>query len=179
MSAHRCGGCGYLKAHCSCSGRSGTREAQATLQAQFIIDPQAEEFSNLRSVCEPGHPWKCLIGTMGSMKLGRRMTVRLDHPTHTGTIGVTVGDWRWERPMTGEEVDFAARFDLGDALRKPLTVKVDLTDGTWTAKPKQRAHSGKKTAANNQGRGPNNKAIKSIRSRQLAAIRQAHAGGAS
>src|SRR5580693_9432337 len=98
MSARRCRECGYIKAQCACASASTADRpgSQETLQAQFTIDPQTKEFSDLRSVCEPGNPWRCLIGTMGSIELGRRMTVRLDHETHTGVIGVTVGDWRWE-----------------------------------------------------------------------------------
>lgn len=139
----------------------------------FTLDPGEKEFQDLRSVCEPGNPWRCLIATKGSMELGKRMSVRLDHETGTGTIGITNGDWRFERPMTPAEVSFARRFDLGEALSKPLTVTVNLSDETWQATPKQ-TRGGRKTAANNQGRGPNNRAIKSIRARQLEAIRLAH-----
>lgn len=140
----------------------------------FTLDPRQAGFEELRSVCEPGNPWRCLIATKASMELGKRMSVRVNHEEGTGVIGVTNGDWRFERPMTPEELAFATKFDLGQNLRKPLTVTVDLNDGTWTAAPK-RTHGGKKTPANNQGRGKSNEAIKSIRARQLAAIRKAHA----
>jgi hypothetical protein len=136
----------------------------------FTLDPADPEFSDLRSVCEPGNPWRCLIATKGSMELGKRMSVRLDHDKHSGVIGITQDDTRYERPMTPAEVTFATKFDMGEQLRKPLTVTVDITDDAWTAKPK-RNQGGRKTAANNKGRGPKNKQIKTIRQRQLAAIR--------
>src|SRR5258707_8385621 len=104
------------------------------IQAQFRIDPQTEEFAKLRSVCEPGNPWRCLIATMGSLELGKRMSVRLDHEKDTGVIGVTDGDTRYERPMTRDEVSFARRFDLGQDMRKPLIVRVDLHDDAWSTK---------------------------------------------
>src|SRR5258707_819624 len=146
------------------------------IQAQFRIDPHTEEFSKLRSVCEPGNPWRCVIATMGSLELGKRMSVRLDHETDTCVIGVTDGDTRYERQMTRDEVSFARRYDLGQDMRKPLTVRVDLRDDDWTAKPKRNSGSAK-TAANDYGRGTGNKRIKSIRARQLSAIRAAHGTG--
>jgi hypothetical protein len=146
-----------------------------TLRAQFTIDPQTKEFKDLRSVCEPGNPWRCLIATMGSLELGRRMSVRLDHETQTGIIGVTVGDTRWERPMTGEEVSFARRFDLGQRMRQPLTVRMDLADNVWTAKPKRGAGGNRPGGPRSKVRGGNAKpATKTIRARQLAAIRAEH-----
>jgi hypothetical protein len=144
---------------------------------QFTIDPQTKEFKDLRSVCEPGNPWRCLIATTGSIHLGRRMTVRLDHDDHAGVIGLTEGDYRFERPMTRDEIDFATKFDLGQQLRKPLTVKVDLADGSWTAKPKRGAPgSGGPGGPRSQLRGGNAKPhTKTIRARQLEAIRKTYA----
>lgn len=151
-----------------------TPDQERALIGEFTLDPGTKEFEDLRSVCEPGNPWRCLIATEGSLELGKRMSVRVNHDEGTGVIGVTHGDHRFERPMTDEEVRFATGFDLGEDLRKPLTVKVDLNDRAWLARPK-RTNGGKKTPANNQGRGKSNEAIKSIRARQLAAIRKAHA----
>src|SRR5258708_19390399 len=98
---------------------------------------------------------------MGSLQLGRRMSVRLDHEPDTGVIGVTDGDTRYERPMTRDEVSFARRFDLGQDMRKPLTVRVDLRDDAWTAKPKRTSGSAK-TAANDYGPRTGNKRITPI-----------------
>ena len=147
------------------------------LQTEFTIDPVTEEFQRLRSVCEPGNPWRCLIATMGSLELGKRMSVRLDHDTNTGVIGVTDGDFRFERPMTREEVSFARRFDLGQPMRKPLTVTIDVNDGTWRVKPKRGTGGIRPGGPRSQIRGGNAKPhTKSIRARQLAAIRAAHVG---
>lgn len=145
------------------------------LRAQFTLDPATPEFARLRSVCEPGNPWRCLIATMDSLELGKRMSVRLDHDHRAGTIGVTHGDLRYERPMTDEEVRFATRFDLGRQLRKPLTVRVDLADSVWTAKPKRGTAGTRPGGPRSQIRGGNAKThTKSIRSRQLAAIKASH-----
>lgn len=142
---------------------------------QFRLDPEDDEFKELRSVCEQGNPWRCLIATSASIHLGKRMTVRVDHEKKTGVIGITEGDYRWERPMTDDELEFATDFDLSKPLPGPLTVRVDLRDTAWAAKPKARTETaGAKTAGNNNGRGPNNRTIKTIRARQLAAIRAAH-----
>lgn len=154
-----------------------TPTTDATFLGRFTLNPADPGFEDLRAVCEPGNPWRCLIATKASMELGKRMTVRLDHEERSGVIGVTWEGWRFQRPMTGEEVRFARKFDLGQPIRKPLTVVVDLNDGTWTGKPKA-ASGGAKTAANNQGRGPGNKRIKSIRARQLEAIRKGTAAEA-
>lgn len=141
-----------------------------TFLGEFTLNPRTKEFQDLRSVCEPGNPWRCLIGTAGSMHLGKRMSVRLNHEKGTGVIGVTEGDYRFERPMTPEEVAFATKFDLGKRLSNSLTVRVDLADGTWTAKPKRG------TDARPPDRYRNAKPhTKSIRARQLEAIRKAHA----
>jgi hypothetical protein len=141
------------------------------LLGEFTLDPSTKEFKDLRSVCEPGNPWRCLIATSGSMHLGRRMSVRLDHVNNWGVIGVTEGDYRFERPMTPAEVAFAAKFDLGEHLHKPLTVRVDLGDDTWKAKPKQ-VGGGRPVGSRNAKRR-----VKTIRARQLEAIRKAHADG--
>lgn len=148
------------------------------LRAQFRIDPRNEEFARLRSVCEPGNPWRCLIATMGSLELGKRMSVRLDHETGTGVIGVTDGDLRYERPMTPREVSFARRFDTGEELHQPLTVRVDLTDDAWRVKPKRGASGKNPGGPRSKIRDGNAKPqTKTIRARQLAAIRAAHLGG--
>jgi hypothetical protein len=145
------------------------------LNASFTIDPSTEEFKRLRSVCEPGNPWRCLIATMGSLELGKRMSVRLDHDTDTGIIGITDGDYRFERPMTREEVSFARRFDLGQPMRKPLTVRIDVNDGAWHIKPKRGAGGVNPGGPRSNVRGGNAKPhTKTIRARQLAAIRAAH-----
>ena len=154
-----------------------TPNDQRVFIGQFTLDPAQEDFGRLKSVCEQGNPWKCLISTSASIHLGRRMTVRVNHDTRTGIIGITDGDYRWERPMTAEEVEFATDFDLDKPLPGPLTVRVDLRDPAWLAKPKVKA-SGAKTAANNRGRGKNNRVIKSIRARQLDVIRKAAIGSA-
>lgn len=149
--------------------------SEQPLRAVFTIDPQTEEFQKLRSVCEPGNPWRCLIATMGSLELGKRMSVRLDHDTGTGVIGVTDGDLRYERPMTPQEVSFARRFDLGQNMRKPLTVRVDLADAAWTTKPKRGAGGARPGGPRSKVRSGNAKPqTKTIRARQLAAIRAAH-----
>ncbi len=143
---------------------------------EFTIDPAGEEFKRLRSVCEPGNPWRCLIATVGSMNVGKRITVRLDHNKQAGTIGVTEGEYRYERPMTAEEVAFATKFDLGMQLRKPLTVRLDLSDGKWKKKAKgdrsawNAAHPVRRPVRTSGKPGK-----RSIRSRQLAAIKQDHA----
>lgn len=145
------------------------------LQAEFTINPATEEFKRLRSVCEPGNPWRCLIATMGSLELGKRMSVRLDHEQNSGIIGITDGDYRFERPMTREEISFARRLDLGQPMRKPLTVRVDVNDGTWRVKPKRGANGVRPGGPRSKIRNGNAKPhTKSIRARQLAAIRQAH-----
>jgi len=146
------------------------------LRAQFTIDPATEEFRQLRSVCEPGNPWRCLIATMGSLELGKRMSVRLDHDLRAGTIGVTDGDLRYERPMTQEEIKFARNFDLGKRLREPLTVRVDLRDSAWSSKPKRGTPGARPAGPRSTIRDGNAKpATKTIRARQLEAIRKAHA----
>jgi len=141
-----------------------------TLLGEFTLDPKTKEFRDLRSVCEPGNPWRCLIATSGSMHLGKRMSVRLNHDNHSGVIGITEGDYRFERPMTEEEVAFATRFDLGERLRKPLTVRVDLGDGSWAAKPKR--VGGPRSKIRDGNAKPH---TKTIRARQLDAIRKAYA----
>jgi hypothetical protein len=146
-----------------------------TLQAQFTIDPKTPEFKQLRSVCEPGNPWRCLIATMGSLELGKRMSVRLDHEKEAGIIGVTVGDERYERAMTPDEVKFAQGFDLGKRLTQPLTVRVDLRDEGWHSKPKRGANGNRPGGPRSKVRNGNSKPhTKTIRQRQLAAIRAAH-----
>jgi hypothetical protein len=146
---------------------------------EFTIDPRTSEFKDLRSVCEPGNPWRCLIATTGSMRLGRRMSVRLDHDNHTGVIGITEGDYRFERPMTQDEIDFATKFDLGKPMRKSLTVKVNLADGSWTAKPKRGALGNRPGGPRSKLRDGNAKPhTKTIRARQLEAIKRAYADGA-
>lgn len=149
-----------------------TPNDQRTFIGQFTLDPAVKEFQALQSVCEQGNPWRCLIATAASIQFGKRMTVRVDHENHTGVIGITEGNYRWERPMTDEEVEFATDFDLNKPLPGPLTVRVDLRDPAWRAIPKAR-QVGAKTAANNYGRGASNRVIKSVRARQLDAIRNA------
>jgi len=145
------------------------------LHASFKIDPATKEFENLRSVCEPGNPWRCLIATMGSLQLGKRMSVRGDHAAGTGIIGVTDGDYRFERPMTRDELKFATKFDLGQDLAKPLTVKVNLDDGTWTPRPKRGTQGTRPAGPRSKIRNGNAKPqTKTIRARQLQAIRDAH-----
>jgi hypothetical protein len=151
-----------------------TPNDQRTLIGQFTLDPKTADFKELQSVCEKGNPWRCLIGTAASIHLGKRMTVRVDHENQTGVIGITEGDYRWERPMTASELRFATRFDLSKPLTKPLAVKVDLRDPAWTAKPKQ--HS---TPAKNKKRTQGQRTVKTIRARQLEAIRKAHAEAAT
>lgn len=147
---------------------------------QFTLNPADPEFTDLRSVCEPGNPWRCLIATKGSIELGKRMSVRLDHEQRSGVIGVTHGDYRFERPMTDEEVRFATRFDRGEPMRKPLTVTVDLNDGSWNAKPKRGAHGNRPGGPRSKIRNGNAKPhTKTIRARQLEAIRNGTFGGAS
>jgi hypothetical protein len=160
-----------------------TPNDQRAFLGQFTLDPATEEFGNLKSVCEQGNPWRCLIATSGSIHLGRRMTVRVDHDSHTGVIGITEGDLRWERPMTAEEVEFATDFDLSKPLPGPLTVKVDLRDPAWLAKPKRGTDGVRPGGPRSELRNGNAKPqTKSIRARQLAAIRAAArdaAGGTS
>jgi hypothetical protein len=151
-----------------------TPNDQRAFVGKFRLDPATAEFKELQSVCEKGNPWRCLIATKASIELGKRMSVRVNHENHTGVIGITDGDYRWERPMTAKELDFATNFDLSKPLPGPLVVKVDLRDPAWEAKPKEH-RGGAKTTANNGGRGPTNRVIKSVRARQLAAIRAAHA----
>lgn len=143
---------------------------------EFTIDPGSAEFKRLRSVCEPGNPWRCLIATVGSMNVGKRITVRLDHEKGTGVIGVTEGAYRYERPMTPEEVEFATKFDRGVRLRKPLVVRLDLAEGEWKRKPKVDRSKWNATHPERNGGKRGGRGIhKSIRSRQLRAIREAHA----
>lgn len=147
----------------------------AALEAlAFTIDPQTKEFADLSSVCDQGSPWRCLIGTSASIHVGRRVAVHLNHADpDASVIRLTQGDYRYERPMTRDEIDFATQFDRGETLSGPLTVVVDLNDGNWVATPKARA-GGAKTKANNHGRGSRNRRIRSIRTRQLEAIREAY-----
>ena len=167
----RCGTCGYLAA--SCPGHGMTR-ATDLLQTQFTIDPRAKDFRALQSVCEEGNPFRCLIGTMGSIQVGKRLSAHVNHDEHTGAIRLTHGDCRWERPMTEAELNLATRFDMHEEISEPVTVVIDLADGQWTSRPKAKSRGGVKTAANNHGRGPGNRRIKSIRERQLDAIRKTH-----
>jgi hypothetical protein len=112
---------------------------------------------------------------MGSLELGKRMSVRLDHEKQTGIIGVTEGDTRYERPMTPDEVKFAGDFDRGRRLREPLTVRVDLRETAWTAKPKRGSPGARPAGPRSKIRDGNAKPhTKTIRARQLAAIRAAH-----
>jgi hypothetical protein len=111
---------------------------------------------------------------MGSMEIHKRLSAHVNHKLGTGVIRVTEGNWRFERPMKPDELELATRFDRHQKILRPVKVVIDLNDGTWMAKPKART-SGKKTAANNYGRGPENKQIKTIRQRQLAALITAHA----
>ena len=147
----------------------------AALEAlQFTIDPATKEFRDLSSVCEQGSPWRCLIGTSASIHVGRRVAVHLNHEDPgASVVRLTQGDYRYERPMTRDEIDFATKFDLRKKITKPLTVVIDLNDGNWVAMPKDR-RGGAKTPANNHGRGPRNRRIRSIRTRQLEAIREAY-----
>ena len=108
---------------------------------EFTIDPMCKEFKELRGVCEPGNPYRCLIATMASIKIKKRMTVRLDHKNWEGVIGLSHDGMRYERPMTAEEVTFAQKFDLGNRMRRSLTVKVDLNDGTWKTRPAETGKS--------------------------------------
>lgn len=103
---------------------------------QIVIDPSSELFGALRKVCTPGSHWRCLIATVASMEIRRRVSVRLDHETKTGIIGLTFGDRRYERAMTKEEVGFAIQFDTDKRIRKALTVRFDLGDGTWMTRVK-------------------------------------------
>lgn len=153
------------------------RPFPAPLEAlEFTIDPHEKEFQDLRSVCDQGNPWRCLIGTAASIHVGRRVAVRLDHEhPERSVIRLTQGHYRYERPMTQAEIAFAQQFDLGAPMKKPLTVVIDLSDGQWVAIPKAAATSGgAKVAASNHGRGSGNRRIKSIRARQLDAIREAY-----
>lgn len=149
-----------------------------TKLGDFTIDPATPEFEKLRSVCEPGNPWRCLIATTASMEVGKRVSVRLDHDKGSGVIGVTEGDWRFERPMTPAEVKFATDFDLGKTPPKPLAVALDLNDGTWDAKPKRGAQGNRPRGPRSKVRNGNAKPqTKTIRARQLDAIRKAHGDG--
>lgn len=149
------------------------RTNHPTKVGEFTIDPRTPAFQELRSVCDPGNPWRCLIATAGSIHLGKRMTVRLDHEERSGVLGVTVGEMRYERPMTSEEVAFATKFDLGANMRKPLTVRIDLADGTWRSKGKKLGGGADKRDPRRPRAG--DRKVKSIRARQLAAIKKAHA----
>jgi hypothetical protein len=149
---------------------------------QFTLDPASQEFQRLASVCEAGNPWRCLIATAASMTIGKRMTVRVDHERGTGVMGVTNDGWRFERPLSAEEFELARGFDLDQQLTRPLTVEVNLLDGRWSARPVAPSRRpGARTGASS--RGPNNgegadpaarSMSRSIRARQLAAIRVAH-----
>lgn len=150
------------------------KSAPALFLGEFTLDPSSEEFRDLRSVCEPGNPYRCLIGTAASIHIGKRLTARLDHSRSSGVIGVTHADMRYERPMTPEEFMFAAKFDLGARMRKPVTVIIDLADGTWKTKPKQKAYGlAKDTTRRINRKGDGVK--RTIRMRQLEAIKKAHA----
>ena len=158
--------------------RRTPNESRADLGA-FVLDPESYEFRALKPLCEQGNPWRCLIATAGAIHLGRRMTVKVDHEKRTGVIGITEGDFRWERPMTQQELKFAIDFDMSNPLTRRLTVRVNLRDSAWRAKFKQArarddgSKGGAKTPENNQGRGKRNPTIKTIRARQLRAIRDA------
>ncbi len=131
---------------------------------EFTIDPATREFKDLRSVCDAGSPYRCLIATAASIHIGRRVTVRVDHEGGTGVIGITVGKFRYERPMTEKELDFASKFDAGSNIKTPLTVRIDLTDPAWLAKPKAyRGSSGRKDGTRPRW---------TIRARQLEIIRR-------
>lgn len=148
---------------------------QVPFVAEFVIDPSDKEFKKLRDVCEPGNPWRCMIAISASMAIHKRVTVRVDHDTTTGVLGLTHGIYRYERPMTAEEVNFAIDFDLGRRLRKPLVISIDLGDSSWVRKPKQtnsklNKNKNRKGGVKNVGIGK----TRSIRSRQLAKIKAAH-----
>src|ERR1700747_3725773 len=90
----------------------------------LTIDPRDPTIRTLIPFCLQGSPTCCLIATVASQEVGRRVTVHVDHGTRTGRIGITYGDFRYERALTKDEFAFAAKFDNGKAtlLRKPLNI---------------------------------------------------------
>ena len=137
----------------------------------LVIDPRDKYVREIIPFCIKGSPTSCLISTVASAEVGRRLTVDLNHITKTGRIGVTLGDYRYERPLNKNEYNFAAKFDNGNAtlLRKAVEIPLHLQDGTWSAKPKA-VGGGSKTSANRNGNGK--PATKSHRARSLELARK-------
>lgn len=133
----------------------------------LVIDPQAADIHSLIPFCVKGSPTKCLIGTVASSEIGKRVSVHLNHQNKTGRIGITEGDYRYERELLPDEYAFAAKFDHGNGmkLRKPMRVAFHLNDGTWTRRPKEARGGGNKNPANRNGNGK--AATKSHRARSL------------
>jgi len=151
-----------------------TKAIEEGFLGEFTLDPTTEEFKNLRGVCEPGNPWRCLIATTGSIHLRLRMTVRVDHDEGTGVIGVTKGGLRYERPMTPEEIVFATRFDFGMGMRKSLTVRIDLSEPEWKSKKKKPTVKQKNASERTKTRNGDRR-IHTVRARQLKAIKEKYA----
>lgn len=147
---------------------------------EFTINPKADIFRDLAPACDAGHPYRCLIGTWGAMSLGVRLRAMLNHENPEASyIGVTHGGYSWRRPMTADERKFAQQFDLAAAEgngrrlpRKPLTVRVDLSDGTWQAR--EANTTGGRGPARNQ-RTATGKQRKFVRDRQLDELRKQYA----
>lgn len=151
--------------------------ATGAFVGEFTINPQTDIFKDLAPACDAGHPYRCLIGTWGAMSLGVRLRAMLNHENPEDSyIGVTHGGYSWRRPMTEDERKFAQRFDVASAEgnarrlpRKPLTVRVDLSDGTWEAR-RVTPRSGKPSQAR-----AGSLTRKFVRSRQLDGLRKQYA----
>lgn len=152
---------------------------------EFVINPQADIFRDLAPACDAGHPYRCLIGTWGAMSLGVRLRAMLNHESPEDSyIGVTHSGYSWRRPMTAEERKFAQQFDVASAEnngrklpRRPLTVRIDLSDGTWVAQPAN-SHESKthtRTNARPSGTTRGNRQRAFVRSRQLDTLRKQYA----
>lgn len=147
----------------------------------FTIDPRTPEYQVFRPLCDPGSPSKCLIATWCQIYTGHRLRVHVNHENAEGYYSITYSDYTWTKFMSEAEYRFAAAFDLGfedrplNGPKKPLTVSVDLSDGTWNAKPKRGPHThGGPTGSGLVARSGQNLAGKTIRQRTRAALLARH-----
>lgn len=105
------------------------------------IDPRVNDIRTLIPFCVAGSPTRCLIATVATEELGGlRVSVHVNHTpdgkVSGGKIGLTYGDYRFERPMNASELRFAQAFDYGRTPRRVLSVSFNLEDPIWDVRPK-------------------------------------------
>lgn len=121
------------------------------------INPKASDIRTLVPFCVKGSPTRCLIATVATEELGGlRVSVHVKHTpdgkVEGGRVGLTYGDYRFERPLNASELRFAQAFDHNRIPRRTLSVDFDLSDPIWSVKPKA-VGGGAKTADNHNGNG--------------------------